>query len=745
MTEQQDHSQRTSQPLPWLSLFRGVAMSWIFLTHAVERIYCCPLFGNPTSAWPELGERFAQLKVLDLAGVSGLLMNVIRYLGWSGDIGVQMFIAASGFGLTWSVLRSSRTTREFYARRLFRIVPLWVVAHLFAMGLWFFGAGMDPFRKFTWASLAGLRMFPQVMYYFAPAWWFIGLIVQLYVVFPWLSKLLQKWGPRKFFWTFLVGSCVLRLLGLLCFELYLPLALDWWSRGALFVSRLPEFTFGMLLAAVWTRSPATTLKRLRAWKTRSIAGAAFLIGLLALFSLPGLAVAMLLTGGSLLVLFAGSSLRATGLARPFAWLGNNSLGFFLVHHSIIIALIEEEPMSLGRFLTLALVALLLSLVLGLLFEKTTSRLIHALGISVSPLVVTNPKRTLLRVGITVPLLVGVLLLGEWSVRKYAPREVLGWGERPALLKDERYAFRLKPDRSTRLRWLSYDYLVEANELGFPGPHFTAEEHPDAYRVLVTGDAFESAEGVDTDKSWPRLLPRHLQRKQPVVVSNFSITGWGPNQYSQVIAEHLESHEPHLIVVGFFVNDFWDVQSKNEDFQRSIGFHRRSVSHYKSVMKFPHLRSFLTELVERPLLHAHGKLTKDEHFFGYFEGLETRSVPTMEAGVPLIAERFREIADQAKRIEARLLVVLVPAPAQVCRREDVEWWPDFLDLNEPEYDLEQPQRLMQKVCQRAKVECLDLRPALRDAAPSRPCQASNLHLTEAGHAALAKNIGAELSK
>jgi len=115
------------------------------------------------------------------------------------------------------------------------------------------------------------------------------------------------------------------------------------------------------------------------------------------------------------------------------------------------------------------------------------------------------------------------------VRRLDPQEVLGWGERPSLQPDPRYGYKLIPGQTTRLRWLSYDYVVQANELGFPGPLYPTERTPGTLRIIVTGDAYESAEGVDTGESWPRLLERRLrERGVQAEVLNFSITGWlGP--------------------------------------------------------------------------------------------------------------------------------------------------------------------------------------------------------------------------
>src|SRR4029453_8288324 len=157
--------------------------------------------------------------------------------------------------------------------------------------------------------------------------------------------------------------------------------------------------------------------------------------------------------------------------------------------------------------------------------------------------------------------VAVVLLGaELAIRGVAPREVGGWGERPSLAADDVVGWRLRPSTRTRLRWLSYDYVVRANALGFPGPNRPEERAPGMLRVLVTGDAFSSAEGVDTDRAWPRLLEPALRTRTAgrlVEGLNFAVAGYGPNQEAAVVHEFAPRFRPDVIVVQSFVNDFDD--------------------------------------------------------------------------------------------------------------------------------------------------------------------------------------------
>jgi len=111
-----------------------------------------------------------------------------------------------------------------------------------------------PWDGRFWLDLIGWRVTPSTMYYLVPAWWFIALLAQLYLVYPLLYRLLARWGIRKY-WLVIGGAVVVKLAGLLVFDDYL----EAWSLGVIFVTRLPEFAFGMLIA-VWLTRGANPLQ-----------------------------------------------------------------------------------------------------------------------------------------------------------------------------------------------------------------------------------------------------------------------------------------------------------------------------------------------------------------------------------------------------------------------------------------------------------------------------------------------------
>src|SRR5262249_55559799 len=174
-----------------------------------------------------------------------------------------------GFGLTWGLLGrgagKALPLRRFWRRRADRIYPLWWAAHaLFLVPCLLVGRGLDPRESTFWIDLLAIRVTPYELYYFAPAWWYVGLIVQLYAVYPFLWAALRRLGAARFLLLALAVSFAVRGAGLLVFHDYL----DAWSRGAIFITRLPEFALGMALASWMQDAPADTDEWLRAPGTR---------------------------------------------------------------------------------------------------------------------------------------------------------------------------------------------------------------------------------------------------------------------------------------------------------------------------------------------------------------------------------------------------------------------------------------------------------------------------------------------
>lgn len=734
--------------LLWIESLKAFALIWIVWNHIAERLFGYPLIANPAPGWPPLTDRVAQLYPLQGFGSWGLPVNLLRYAGWFGDQGVGLFVIASGFGLTWGLLHTvgNHPLRlgKFYLRRAERIYPMWWMAHLIFAILWLLtGKGFSPLTAGYWLSFLGIRLTPDLLYLFAPAWWYVGLLIQLYLVYPLIWEALRRRGPA---WM-LVVTCGIAVLvrgaGLLFFDSYI----DAWNRGAFFVARLPEFVVGVYLAAKFVDDPVRTRRRLVSWPSIAAAVACYLAGTLLSLTLIGLSVApLLLAVGAFIPLYA--LFQSHWIARMpgrsmWAWIGDHSYPLYLVHHPLLMLFV---PMGLSSGTARIAAGILLAIVgtgmSSMFLEKLTGAVSGVLrGWHDKGGMRAIAVRTAAMVGAAMLFLIGVELL----VRALDPQEPpdFGWGERASLERDAVNGWRLIPNQTTRLRWESYDYTVTANALGFPGPEYSAGKDGDVLRIMVVGDAFSSAEGVDTAQAWPRLLELQLQQLlsagKPEVM-NFSITGYGPNQYASVVEEYAPQFRPDLIVVSSFVNDSQDALMTNAEFQELIGFAKADPNSIPSILRLAHLRRFVTVHISDPWME---KVLNRPNPYGYFLGnfaaMERSNRKVNEEGNAVLRRRLAQIKHVADTLGARVLLLSVPASVQVCDASQLPYYPDGLDLSDmARFDVEQPQRLAAQAAEAVGINFVDLRPVLQGLSAC-PYQPRNMHWTRAGHQLVAQSL------
>jgi lysophospholipase L1-like esterase len=343
-----------------------------------------------------------------------------------------------------------------------------------------------------------------------------------------------------------------------------------------------------------------------------------------------------------------------------------------------------------------------------------------------------------------------LLGAEMIVRQVDPQEVNGWGERISLTPDAATGWHLKPNQQkTRLRWENYDYQVTANSLGFPAPEYPVEKAPNTLRIMATGDAFTSSEGVNTEDSWARKLEQTLAKQFPdrkVEVMNFAITGHGPNQYAAVVEKYAPIYRPDIILAEFFVNDFQDVTTTDDSFREQIGFQKTSQDHWKFVFMLSHLRRYVKSRWVQPVQAVVQQVPGHGKEWGHLYSMDRQGKEWKE-GQGKLNDRMAAIQQVAAKINAKVIVPMVPSSLQVCKPGSLPYYPDNGPLekllaDKERYDTELPQNLIQAAAKNAGVTYYDLRPALQ-AVPNCPYHPANMHWLPVGHDAVADFMAKQL--
>ena len=182
----EDVCMKSSQAhLPFLDLFRGIAILSVFLFHSLHAAY----------GFTELPCKglFRDFKALN----SPLLLYPLTY----GPMGVAMFFVVSGFCIHLSYARSSsHTWGEFSRKRFFRIYPPCLLVLLAFYFMW-------PFRTYSLSSPSMTRQLwthlfeahnlsGDTFYGINGSFWSISVEIQLYTIYPVMLFLVWKFGWR---------------------------------------------------------------------------------------------------------------------------------------------------------------------------------------------------------------------------------------------------------------------------------------------------------------------------------------------------------------------------------------------------------------------------------------------------------------------------------------------------------------------------------------------------------------------
>src|SRR6266513_2338602 len=158
--------------------------------------------------------QYGVLPPADWSSVAASTLTILRLVWFKvsglGFHAVGAFIILSGWTLMQSTIRRAESGSvawgPWYGARFVRLYPMYWVAHLVYL-LSPFVARLEPVDERIILSLLGLRFINIEMnfMYLNAAWWYFGMLIQFYLIFPLLFLAARKLGV----WIFLVIACAL--------------------------------------------------------------------------------------------------------------------------------------------------------------------------------------------------------------------------------------------------------------------------------------------------------------------------------------------------------------------------------------------------------------------------------------------------------------------------------------------------------------------------------------------------------
>ncbi len=174
---------------------------------------------------------------------------VIHYDAWLiiggsfsfwGFLCIEVFIFASAYGLTKQFLKKKPASYKSYILpKLIKIYGLIIIGLVcyFMLMYRFNPATTDRFPEFVISSLLLYNNFSFDIIFSYPyigPWWYFSFIIQLYLIFPLLYFIIDKYKKRGLYIMFAVSCILIYALLPVCNKLNIPLFAN-------FIGHLPEF------------------------------------------------------------------------------------------------------------------------------------------------------------------------------------------------------------------------------------------------------------------------------------------------------------------------------------------------------------------------------------------------------------------------------------------------------------------------------------------------------------------------
>ena len=231
-------------------------------------------------------------------------------------------------------------------------------------------------------------------------------------------------------------------------------------------------------------------------------------------------------------------------------------------------------------------------------------------------------------------------------------------------------YRLRPGARVRFATAEFDTQISVNDQGVRDDEHIGPKPPDERRIVVLGDSLVMSVQVDRQQTFVRLLEERLNRAAKGVryrVINAGVQGYGPVEELLFFRQIARTFEPDLVIATVFVGN--DAEEAVGSAPRLKGTARPTaqalseslITRLRRIVR----RSMVLQIVRLRMVSVTGRLTNwlsppEPPLQSY----AAHPAPRIAEGVRITRQCIEAIAEDARGVGAKTMIMLMPARFQV---------------------------------------------------------------------------------
>jgi lysophospholipase L1-like esterase len=294
--------------------------------------------------------------------------------------------------------------------------------------------------------------------------------------------------------------------------------------------------------------------------------------------------------------------------------------------------------------------------------------------------------------------------------------------------------------------LEYEVTINTNSLGLRDQVYQKKEVGEK-KILVLGDSFTFGQGVELEESFPRILESKLNSEggdddddeSKYQVINAGVGGWDQSHELNFLKAYGWDLQPDMIIVAYFIGN--DIGTYTGNYQIEDGYLIKGKGTKKSLRsrtrKWLRLNSALYRIIKQ-ISQDNVLLAKIAAKTGFVDPFNVelkqfRKEYDLEVKKAW-AETFTEIAGIIEEVDKNekdipLYFVLIPMRRQV-QTEEWENVKEVYALNEEDYDLLKPNKMIKEFLEKRGILMIDLTPELNSKYSAKSNE--KLYFSDDGH-------------